>query len=65
MVICHCRVVTDRVIRAAIESGARDFADVTRLCGAGGRCGGCVPVVEELLADHGVGVSIADAGRAA
>jgi bacterioferritin-associated ferredoxin len=52
--ICHCRSVTDRHICAAIEAGARDAAAVTRGCGAGGGCGGCVPALRALLAQYGL-----------
>lgn len=50
MVVCHCRRVSDAVIAAAIASGASSVSEVTRRCRAGGRCGGCVSTIEELLA---------------
>jgi len=53
MYICHCRAVTDRRICEAIESGACDPETVTRRCGAGGACGGCLPAVRALLANYG------------
>jgi bacterioferritin-associated ferredoxin len=49
MYVCHCRAVTDRVIRAQIEQGARDEESLVRACGAGGRCGGCLPLMRRLL----------------
>lgn len=51
MIVCHCRVVNDATIREVIHAGARDRFEVAERCGAGGACGGCVPSVEELLAD--------------
>ncbi|MEO7442934.1 MAG: (2Fe-2S)-binding protein [Acidimicrobiales bacterium] len=51
MYICHCRAVTDRTIRAAIGSGAATVSEVARRCGAGARCGGCWPALQELLAE--------------
>jgi bacterioferritin-associated ferredoxin len=51
MIVCHCRVVNDATIREVIHAGARDCVEVAERCGAGGACGGCVPSVEELLAD--------------
>ncbi len=51
MLVCHCRVVSDRTIRSEIRAGAYDAADVSRRCGAGGGCGGCVPAIEQLLDD--------------
>ena len=55
MFICHCRAVTDRAIRTAIEAGAADPRAVGRSCGAGSRCGGCWPALEALLAEYGLG----------
>ena len=54
MYICHCRAVTDRAIRGAIEAGAADRTEVARHCGAGSRCGGCWPALEALLAEYGL-----------
>lgn len=51
MVICHCRAVNDQAIRAAILGGACDPDEVGRRCGAGSRCGGCIPALLELLND--------------
>ena len=51
MYICHCRGVTDREIRAAIQDGAATIADLSRMCDAGGRCRGCWPALTELLAE--------------
>lgn len=53
MVVCHCRALTDRAIRAAIEAGARDVCELGRCCGAGSRCRGCWPVLRQLLAESG------------
>lgn len=49
MIVCHCNRVNDRAIRAAICEGACTVEEVAERCGAAGRCGGCVPAVEELL----------------
>lgn len=54
MYVCHCRAVTDRRICEAIESGASDAETVSRRCGAGGACGGCLPAVRALLAHYGL-----------
>ena len=51
MYVCHCNVVSDRTIRAAITDGAHDVAAVSARCGAGTVCGGCVPAIEDLLAE--------------
>jgi len=52
MVVCHCEAVNDERIRATVRSGAQTLADVAAGCRAGSRCGGCLPVVEELLDDE-------------
>lgn len=54
MVVCHCHVVSDREIRAAIQAGALDAGALADHCGAGSRCGGCQPVVDALLREAGV-----------
>ena len=51
MLVCHCKRVRDREIRAAIERGARTRRDVGKACGAGTGCGGCSPAIDELLED--------------
>ena len=53
MIVCHCRVVSDRDVRAAIEQGAGDLCGVAAACGAGSRCGGCLPELRRMLADRG------------
>jgi bacterioferritin-associated ferredoxin len=54
MIICHCRRVCDRTIRAAIEAGAVTEEDVSDACGAGSGCGGCLPAVTEILEERAV-----------
>jgi bacterioferritin-associated ferredoxin len=50
MVICHCTAVNDKAIRAEIEAGALDAESLAERCGAGSRCGSCLPVLEAILA---------------
>ena len=52
MVICSCRAVTDRAVLDAIEAGATTIDELARTCAAGGRCGGCWPELQRLLAEH-------------
>jgi bacterioferritin-associated ferredoxin len=52
MFVCHCRAVTDGEIVEAITAGACDLEEVGRRCGAGITCGGCCPLIQELLAEH-------------
>ena len=35
MIVCHCQVVSDRAVAAAIADGARTLAEVCRATGAG------------------------------
>lgn len=59
MVVCHCNVVSDHEIRAAVAAGALDADGLAAHCDAGTRCGGCVPVVEAILAEVAVAISVA------
>lgn len=49
MIVCHCHGVNDRTIEAAALAGATELGEIEQVCGAGGDCGGCVEVVEEIL----------------
>jgi bacterioferritin-associated ferredoxin len=52
MWVCHCKSVTDGMIRSAIEAGARTPVEIGSFCRAGTGCGGCLPEVCRLLDDH-------------
>lgn len=49
MIVCHCHGVTDREVRAAVREGACRVAEVARRCRAGTSCGGCAPLVAEIV----------------
>jgi bacterioferritin-associated ferredoxin len=49
MIVCHCYQVTDRSLRHVIDEGACCPERIAEACGAGSGCGGCRPVIEELL----------------
>jgi len=49
MYVCHCEAVSDRAVNAAISSGARCIEDVTERCRAGGGCGSCHDILQQLL----------------
>ncbi len=49
MLLCHCKVVSDREISNAIDAGARDEFDIAEACGAGTVCGGCLPAIGAML----------------
>lgn len=57
MLVCHCRGISDRQIRRAVESGCASTREVARETGASMRCGGCRStvdaVVNEALAEEG------------
>jgi len=52
MLVCHCKAVTEGDVRGAIEAGACTRREIARHCGAGSVCGGCVPLLDELLGAH-------------
>jgi bacterioferritin-associated ferredoxin len=52
MWVCLCKGVNDRQIRAAINAGARSPEEIAARCRAATGCGGCLPEVCRLLADH-------------
>lgn len=54
MFVCHCHVVTDGEIRDAIRRGAHDVCAIAQECGAGRRCGGCIPTICNLLSESGI-----------
>jgi bacterioferritin-associated ferredoxin len=52
VIVCHCKGVSDSSIREAVRDGARSFRQVAKACDAGRRCGGCRPVIRELIDDE-------------
>lgn len=52
MIVCHCRVVTDRDVDAALTDGARSVGAVCRSTGAAQECGSCVFTVRALVCQH-------------
>ena len=57
MIVCHCHVVSDRAVSAAVAAGARTLAGVCRSTGAGKDCGACVFSVKRVLCEHRAEVS--------
>ncbi len=49
MIVCSCRLLSDREIRTAVLSGATSLDELGRRLGAGTGCGGCLPTLEDLL----------------
>lgn len=52
MIVCSCRGVNDREIRHAIDAGAATIEEVSEHCRAGSRCGGCWPVLADLISER-------------
>ena len=49
MIVCQCRVVSDRDVEAAVTSGARTVSSVCRSTGAAQECGSCIFTVKALV----------------
>jgi bacterioferritin-associated ferredoxin len=52
MIVCHCKVLTDRDVAAALGTGARTVRQLCGATGAGQDCGGCVFSLKRLLCEH-------------
>jgi NifU-like protein len=51
-VVCQCFNVTERKIREVVLANNLTIVEqVTHYCKAGGGCGGCIPDIEEIIAD--------------
>jgi bacterioferritin-associated ferredoxin len=49
MIVCHCHLVTERRIRQMVREGCSSLTELGRACGAGTSCGGCLPLVCEIV----------------
>lgn len=54
MIVCQCRVVSDRTIDDALTNGARSVSAVCRATGAAQDCGSCIFTVKALVCQHQV-----------
>lgn len=52
MIVCICRGVSDREIRAVVSRGASSLAEVRAELGTGECCGKCSQQVRELIEQH-------------
>ena len=48
-VICSCESVTKKAICAAVDTGAMTIPEIKKCTKAGSGCGGCVPMVKDLM----------------
>ena len=46
MVVCHCECITDKEIN---KLDCKNLCELQENCPAGKRCGGCIPLIEELI----------------
>jgi len=53
VIVCHCKAVSDREIRDLVSQGHDTKRKLARQCEAGRVCGGCRPVIDEILDDMG------------
>jgi bacterioferritin-associated ferredoxin len=51
VIVCHCHGVSDRRIRREARRGVGCPDELAERCGAGSDCGGCVPLIEDLMLD--------------
>lgn len=51
MFICLCHGVSDKKIRALIQSGAGDVKTIRAACNAGGDCGKCIFDLKKMISE--------------
>jgi bacterioferritin-associated ferredoxin len=49
MIVCICRRVSDKTIRAAIQDGAQSVQEIALATRAGTGCGCCQPYIAEMI----------------
>ncbi len=52
MFVCVCMAVPQSVVEGVIADGAHTREAVTRACRAGGDCGACHGMIEDMIEDH-------------
>ncbi|MFD7075297.1 bacterioferritin-associated ferredoxin [Nocardioides sp. NPDC057577] len=52
MIVCQCRVVTDRDVDVALADGARTVSAICRSTGAAQDCGSCIFSVKKIVTRH-------------
>jgi bacterioferritin-associated ferredoxin len=52
VIVCQCKVVTDREVDAAVADGARTVAAACRATGAGQDCGTCIFSIKAIVCQH-------------
>jgi len=52
MLVCLCKVVSDRDIRRAVADGATSVKQVAKCTGAGTGCGACREAIQDEIDEH-------------
>ena len=52
MYVCLCNGITERAVREAAASGARDLADLQAMTGCASSCGSCGELAMQVLRDE-------------
>jgi bacterioferritin-associated ferredoxin len=66
MIVCVCEGVSDRTVKASIQSGAKSVHELGRKCGVGLDCGRCRAMLRGMLGegcDRQAPEAMANAGR--
>lgn len=53
MIVCHCKGITDRDLKRALRDGSFDRGEAGAAARAGGDCGTCQPLIDEIVGKHG------------
>ncbi len=49
MIVCHCKGISERSVRRAVRDGAATPGELGNACSAGADCGGCHPLLQEII----------------
>lgn len=52
MIVCLCNRLNDKIVRQAIQTGARRPEDVHARCGVEVCCGGCLTHIDGMLREN-------------
>ena len=52
-IICPCKKVTKGQILKAMEAGAHGYKEISKVTGAGSKCGKCKDDVKAFMKKHG------------
>jgi bacterioferritin-associated ferredoxin len=65
VIVCSCCAVNEQTARVCIAAGARTVESIGARCGAGTQCGGCRPLLDELIAEAAAVEAVSSAHNAA